>query len=99
MRVDELSDAISRVLRHVEAAWGPEIELGADHYWVVAAGEAFDLHQKPEVTVGQLSDDTASIREQLEAADEPVVWHDLAHIVGVLARLAALDSPESAPAA
>jgi hypothetical protein len=45
------------------------------------------------MAVAQLSDDVREIHGFVERADDPVIWHDLAHIVGVLRRLAALDLP------
>lgn len=96
VRVDELRDAIDRVLGQVEGVWGPEVELGADHYWVIESSAAFDLARPPDVAAGQLSDDVASVREQLTTGDVPIVWHDLEHIIGVLRRLAALDLPPRA---
>jgi hypothetical protein len=39
----------------------------------------------------QLSDDIDSIRAPLARGEDPIIWHDLAHLVGVLRRIAALD--------
>jgi hypothetical protein len=69
--------------------------LAADHYWTLDPRTAFDpsADQSSGLTVAQLSDDVLEVRELLVRSDEPVIWHDLAHIVGVLSRIAALDLP------
>ncbi|WP_157695256.1 hypothetical protein [Nakamurella panacisegetis] len=60
--------------------------MGND-YWSVPTDVAFDMLSAPdELTVGQLVDDVESVREFVERPiDEPTaIWHELAHIVGVL---------------
>ena len=96
VRIDELRAALDRLLRSVEETQGTEVELGADQYWLVSSGQSFDLSAQPQVGVGQLSDDLESLTAQLtEASVEPVVWHELEHLIGLLRRLAALDLPRS----
>jgi hypothetical protein len=48
--------------------------------------------EAPQPTVGQLTDDVQSMQNMLaDDADPPIaVWHDLAHLIGILNRLAAL---------
>jgi hypothetical protein len=45
------------------------------------------------VVAGQLSDDVESIQELLDPQREIFLWHDLAHICGVLRRIAVMDEP------
>ncbi len=83
------------ILDEIERTHGAEIDLDADHYWDIDAESAFDMDSDPVPTVGQLSDDVDELRELIsERADrEVMVWHDLAHVVGILKRFAALDTP------
>jgi hypothetical protein len=77
-------------------AWRlPTIDLAADHYWTLDPRTAFDpsADQSSGMTVAQLSDDVLEVRESLGRSHEPVIWHDLAHIIGLLRRIAALDLP------
>jgi hypothetical protein len=95
IEVRELSEALARVLVAVEAKFGPSVDLAADAYWTLDPRTAFipSEQQGSSMTVAQLSDDVREIRESLASSEEPVIWHDLAHIVGVLSRIAALDLP------
>ena len=89
----ELRAALGRLLDAVEERFGPAIDLAADYYWTVDARAAYEPHEDPSgnVGAGQLSDDVDAIRELLRRDDEPIIWHDLSHVVGVLGRIAALD--------
>jgi hypothetical protein len=93
----DLRQALTQLLDAVERRHGPTVDLDTDHYWTIGPADAFrfDAADGPEPTVGQLTDDVQSMRAMLEATrDGPaVVWHDLAHVVGILNRLAALDLP------
>jgi hypothetical protein len=95
IEVDELRGALARVLDRVEAKFGSTVDLAADHYWTLDPRTAFEPHvdQASGMTVAQLSDDVREVRASLEHEDEPTIWHDLPHIVGVLSRIAALDLP------
>ena len=92
----QLRRVLDRVLDDLSARHGDEIELTADHYWVLDPRAAYDLTATPSVeqlTVGQLSDDLAEVAS-LSATDDPSSpWHDLAHVIGILQRLAAQDLP------
>jgi hypothetical protein len=94
----DLRQVLTNLLDAVERRHGPTVDLHADHYWTIGPADAFrfDVAGGPEPTVGQLTDDVQSVREMLEATqDDPMaVWHDLAHVVGILNRLAALDLPQ-----
>ncbi|MET7420879.1 hypothetical protein [Dactylosporangium sp. NPDC005555] len=93
----DLRQSLTLLLDAVERQYGQTVDLNADYYWTIGVWDAFRLDgaDRPEPTLGQLTDDIQSMREVLEAArDEPAaVWHDLAHVVGILNRLAALDLP------
>jgi hypothetical protein len=83
------------LLEEVDRQFGPVVDLDADYYWTVGPQDAlrFEATGAPEPTVGQLTDDIDALRDMLASiADRPrVVWHDLADVIGILTRLAALD--------
>ena len=94
--VTHLRTALTLLLDKVEERFGPELDLAADHYWSLDAAASFDLDVDPEVGAGQLTDDVDSMRRMLDRdLDEEaiIVWHDLDHVVGVLRRIIALDTP------
>ena len=91
--VADLREALSRLVDAVEREYGTEIDLGADFYWVVDRSAAYNLDRPEagELTVGQLSDDIESMRSLLADGIRPeALWHDLAHLIGILSRLAAM---------
>ena len=66
-------------------------------YWSLGAGTAYRLAEDPEqgLTVGDVDDDLSETADLLKRHDrEVVLWHDLAHLVGLLGVLAYLDLPE-----
>jgi hypothetical protein len=92
--VADLRTALSRLLDEVERRQGSIVDLDADYYWTVHPMDAFRFEaEAPKPTVGELADDIRSMQSMLvDQADSPiVVWHDLAHLIGILNRLAALD--------
>jgi hypothetical protein len=93
----DLRQGLAILLDELERRHGAVADLDADYYWTVNPQDAFrlDAAGAPEPTVGQLTDDIEALREMLKAnQDRPVVvWHDLAHLIGILGRLAALDAP------
>ncbi|GAA1558469.1 hypothetical protein GCM10009827_094280 [Dactylosporangium maewongense] len=93
----DLRKALTQLLDAVERQHGPTVDLKADYYWTIGPADAFrfDITGCPEPTVGTLTDDVQSMRDILKTThDEPIaVWHDLAHVIGILNRLAALDLP------
>lgn len=91
--VASLREVLSRLLDAVEREHGAEVSLGADFYWVLGRDAAYNLDQPlvADLTVGQLSDDVASLQGMLDNGIQPeALWHDLGHVNGILARLAAL---------
>lgn len=94
MRIDDLRQALNRILDQVVTKHGAEVEFAGDSYWTVPTDAAFDLTREPPAfTVGQLDDDTQSVIELLaQPSNEPVsIWHELAHIAGVLRGIEQLD--------
>ena len=90
----DLRRALAQSLDDVERQHGPVVDLGADYYWTVGPGDAFHFGtEAPQPTVGQLTDDVRSMQNMLaDAVDSSTAaWHDLAHLIGILNRLAALD--------
>jgi hypothetical protein len=86
VEIAELRNALTRCLDDCERRWGTRIDLAADHYWLVEPTDAFDLSHEPTLGVGQLTNDVAEISNSTDLT----AWHDLAHLLGPLARLAAL---------
>ena len=92
----QLRQVLDRVLGELAARHGDEIELTADYYWVLDPRAAYDLTVTPSIeqlTTGQLSDDLAEVAALSATEDPPIPWHDLAHVIGILQRLAAQDRP------
>lgn len=86
LTIDELRNAVLRALDQCERELGADVEFAADHYWIIGPSDAFDLTTEPTPTVGQLTDDIEAIAAE---GDDPT-WHQLAHIIGPLLRLASL---------
>lgn len=101
VRLHDLRRALALVLDAVEAAHGPTLDLGEDHYWHLSTEQAFDLSVTPTADlVGQLSDDigeTASLLADGAATRDPMPWHDLAHLVGILRAIEHLDLSSPPP--
>ncbi|WP_348651143.1 hypothetical protein [Micromonospora sp. WMMD882] len=100
LRVEDLRQVCALLLDAVQERFGSEIDLSVldvDHYWNVDLRSAFTIREDPEsgIDVGQSSDDVAELRalSRRPAAEEPVLWHDLQHLAGMLRLLAYLDLP------
>ena len=95
--MDKLRQALDRVLMAVQAEQGDVIPLSADYYWALDAQATYDVYKTPserDFTMGQLSDDVATLEEMLQRDDPLIsVWHDLQHLVGILHRLATQNLP------
>ncbi|MDG4833033.1 hypothetical protein O7627_27550 [Solwaraspora sp. WMMD1047] len=93
--IADLRRALGLVLDEVERRHGAMVDLDADYYWELdrQAMYRFDDARRPGLTVGQLSDDLDSLRQLLDGGIEQqvVIWHDLAHLIGLLNRVVALD--------
>lgn len=89
IRLGDLRDALDRVLRDIESAHGPEVDIDADYYyWHLPVASAFDVFTEPASSLRM-----ASLADDVEALDPPVdgamdqamlAWHDLAHLAGLL---------------
>jgi len=85
--VDQIRSALARVLNAVERDHGSQLQLHGDFYWSLPVAAAFDLTKSdPALTAGQLSDDLDAVRQLAsdENSEIVAVWHELAHMVGVL---------------
>lgn len=92
--MDKLRRALDRVLTEVERERGDLIPLSADYYWVLDAQATYEVDRSPkerDLTIGQLSDDIATLDEILRTDEVVSVWHDLHHLIGILHRLATED--------
>ena len=96
VEVQELRLGLMRVLDAVQVRFGPIVDLRADAYWTLDLARSFDPHadQAEGLMVGQLSDDVIELRNLLSRSEDPTLWHDLSHLVGILRRIAALDLPD-----
>jgi GNAT superfamily N-acetyltransferase len=91
-----LRRGLDRVLGEVARQAGDRVVLTADPYWVLPVEVAYDPYVVPTgegCTLGQLTDDAATLAELADPARDVVPWHDLAHLTGLLQRLAAQDRP------
>jgi hypothetical protein len=97
--IADLRQALERVLDAVEKQFGPVVDLAADYYWTVSPDETYALDMPTALHAGQLSDDVVELQDLLarEHGGEVFIWHDLEHLVGILQRIASLDTPPSRP--
>jgi len=94
IRVDEIRAALTSVLDAVERKYGSLLDFGHDYYWALPVEASFDMtNATPALTAGQISDDIASVRNLDRAHEVGSPWHELAHLVGVLRAIEALDLP------
>jgi hypothetical protein len=93
--VRELRAVMGLLLDAVERRFGSSLDLDADYYWMLDADVAYDMDRDPPhaLLVGQLADDVDEMRTILSHGEVVSLWHELGHVVGVLTRIAALDSP------
>jgi hypothetical protein len=95
LTVVELRAATGRLLDDIQRTFGEKFSLAADLYWNVDLTDSFDLTSDagPQIDVGSLADDVDSMRAVVgRSADEPAqLWHDLAHLAGLLRGIAAID--------
>ena len=96
IRTERLRLALNRLLDEVETTFGETVDLDGGLYWQLDPRDAFALAEAPDTLTADLVDDCESVEEMLGRGDsEVILWHDLAHAVGVLARIAALDLPDA----
>jgi hypothetical protein len=90
--LDQLRNALVRVLDACEEQLGRHVTVEGDYYWHLPLEPAFDMSKQPtEFTVGQLSDDLHATSG--EAVDPLTAWHALAHVNGILRALEARVRP------
>ncbi|MFS0702469.1 hypothetical protein AB6N24_21040 [Cellulomonas sp. 179-A 4D5 NHS] len=94
-----LRHVVGLLLDELEKRHGAQVELGADFYHLLPTEAVYSPGDTPDgqgCTLGSLVDDVATVREiAAQPPDERtvVLSHDLAHVNGILQRLAALDVP------
>ena len=92
--VAELREVTRRLLDSVERTFGPTVPLNADGYWGLFAPDMFEGESKPDLLWRSLADDVHDLRAMLARDDilddDPNLWHDLNHLVGILERLSSL---------
>jgi len=95
--VVELRAALTLLLDAVEEKFGSRLQFDEDFYWNVPLSDATTVDRDPELDVGSVVDDAASVRELLARApdDGVFIWHDVDHLVGVLRAIGRLDLPRS----
>lgn len=95
--LSQLRQVLNRLLDDVvERNGGDEIELDADYYWMLDPLDTYNASESPtaaRMTLGQLSDDLVELTAMAATSDPAVIWHDLAHVVGILQWLAVRDRP------
>lgn len=93
--VVDLRSAMTLVLDAVEQRFGSDLQFDEDFYWNVPFDEATIVEKDPELNLGSVVDDAASVRELLNRApdDGIYIWHDVDHLVGVLRAICRLDLP------
>jgi hypothetical protein len=89
--IAELRQSVNRCLDLCEQHLGSEVDLDADHYWLIEPSHASDVYREAAVVVGQLTNDLEEIRDN-PAASVYEAWHELGHVLGPLARLTGLMS-------
>lgn len=94
LRVSDLRVAMSRLLDAIEDELGAIVHLDDDYYWNVSLSAATAVYTTPELDMGSVVDDAASVKEFASRRDEYVsIWHECDHLAGVLRAMARLDLP------
>ena len=77
----------------MEARFGSEVHLEDDYYWNVPLGEDTTVERGPRLDLGSVVDDAASVHEFAtgDRDEDASLWHECAHIAGVLRSIARLD--------
>lgn len=100
LNVGDLRRACSLLLDEAERRFGAEIdlhEISVDLYWNIDLRAALEMVNNPQehLDCGQIHDDLAELTALLRShpTQEPVLWHDLQHLTGLLRLLAFMDLP------
>lgn len=89
---EELRAFAALALDQAEAELGSQIVLGADLFWDIEPGSAFDLIADPEVNVASIAECLGDLRAEL-AEPTPAAWHTLNHFGGLIRALTRLTLP------
>lgn len=65
--LDQIRHTLLAVLDHVKATYGDTIELESDYFWSIPDKARYDVYNKPELTVGQVSE----VNEHLAKLAQP----------------------------
>jgi hypothetical protein len=66
----ELSKGIALLIQHVIEAEAEDVTIDEEFYWYVTDETLFDMTDKPEVVIGQLSDTWAELQACLNGEKE-----------------------------
>ena len=93
--VAELRSAMTLLLDAVEERFGSDLRFDEDFYWNVPFDEATTVGKDPELVLGSVVEDAASVRDFLSSAPDEfiAIWHEADHLVGLLRAIARRDSP------
>jgi hypothetical protein len=94
LRVSDLRTAMTRLLDAIEEQFGAIVHLEDDFYWNVPLDAATAVYATPELDMGSVVDDAASVSDLLARPDGSVfIWHEAEHLAGILRSIARLDLP------
>jgi hypothetical protein len=93
--IDDLRQAINRILDETAASLGDRVELDGGLYWQVPAEQLHNMDpDSVALTAGDLDDDIQTMREYLgRSGPAPALWHELNHLIGILRVLEATMLP------
>ena len=75
--LQQLRDATTAMLDHLESYGHTRFELETDYYWSIPREQRCNMHRDPEpkeLTIGQLYDDAAHVRKVAAGRDEPMAY-------------------------
>lgn len=101
LEVADLRRLCTLFLDAVERRHGSRIDLSSlavDYYWDLPLRAAFDMvnDPAPRVGAGQVSDDLSELHHLLDRSTNEgmILWHDVAHLCGLLRAMAFADLPD-----
>ena len=87
IKVKVLRIAINRMLDHVEATTGGEVDIDEDYYWFVPKDRLYVPESEPTgLTLGSLEDDWAAANALVEPSRAPI-GYDLVWVSALLRAL------------
>jgi hypothetical protein len=89
--IDDLRQALNRVLDDTAASLGDRVELDGGLYWQVPTQQLYAMDPDGvALTAGDLDDDIRTMHEYLgSSGPAPALWHELNHLIGILRALEA----------